>query len=93
MANKGPHTNASQFFVSLSPTPWLQYRAMGIGRVVRGMDVFYDINKLEATNERPLKVGRLVQTWWSEVVRVVVVVVMSWYVVVVVVAVVINVSL
>lgn len=32
MANKGPHTNASQFLVTLAPQPWLNRRVVGFGR-------------------------------------------------------------
>jgi peptidyl-prolyl cis-trans isomerase-like 6 len=53
MASSGPHTNASQFFVTLAPQPWLRYRAVGFGRVVAGMRVLKDMEKLDALNERP----------------------------------------
>ena len=53
MANKGPHTNNSQFFVTVAPLPWLNTKAVAFGRVVRGMDVIRAIESSECTNERP----------------------------------------
>lgn len=56
MANSGPHTNGSQFFITTQATPHLDGKHCVFGRVVQGMEFIYDIEKeMTDANSRPVR--------------------------------------
>ena len=46
MANSGPHSNGSQFFVTLAPTPYLNRKHSVFGRVTEGLEVVSAIGQV-----------------------------------------------
>ncbi len=56
MANKGPHTNSSQFFITFRASPWLDGKHVVFGKVIEGDNVWKMIEDIDTNHsDKPLK--------------------------------------
>jgi cyclophilin family peptidyl-prolyl cis-trans isomerase len=63
MANSGPNSNGSQFFILTNDAPWLDDKHVVFGNVVKGMDLVEFLQTVNTdNNDRPVENIKIIDT-------------------------------
>ncbi|KAL4661054.1 peptidyl-prolyl cis-trans isomerase-like 6 [Arapaima gigas] len=60
MANAGPHSNGSQFYITLQPLPWMDRNYVAFGQTIEGSEVLKRMETISTRNERPVQLCKIV---------------------------------
>jgi len=61
MANSGPNSNGCQFFITTTPTPFLNYKHVVFGKIIEGMDIVHMIENTRTIRDKPNQDVTIVQ--------------------------------